>query len=82
MVGLERAVVVALERACTATRYVEKLPGWHRLYPQCLFARWSNALDERWNTGVWPAHDDYDKWSEWFENLPEGELRNGHWHHW
>jgi hypothetical protein len=82
VLGLERAAVVAIERACTATRHVENVPGWNRIYPQCLFARWSADLDTRWNTGVWSPHDDYDEWSEWFDNLTGHELSRGHWHNW
>jgi hypothetical protein len=77
-----RALLVdALERACAATRLVEWVPGWHRIYPQCLLARWSAALDHRWSLGKWSPADD-EEWETWFDNLPESELQRGHWHHW
>jgi len=74
--------VDGLEVACRATRYVEWIPGWRRVYPRCLLARWSNWLDERWGTGRWPTHHDYEEWEAWYDTLPEDELRSGHWHAW
>jgi hypothetical protein len=78
------AVVDALEIACGATRLLEWVPGWHRLYRQCQLARWSSQLDHRWGTGRWPTHDadGHDAWEEWFDNLPESDLAKAHWHHW
>jgi hypothetical protein len=81
MHGVKRTIVDGLEVACRATRFIEWMPGWHRVYPQCLFARWSFELDERWATARWPAHAD-DEWDEWFDGLPQEELRGGNWHHW
>jgi hypothetical protein len=77
-------VVDGLEMACRATRAVGWLPGWHRVYPQCLFARWSSALDYRWATRRWPVHDeDGDSaWVDWHESLTDRARGAGHWHHW
>jgi hypothetical protein len=38
-------------------------------------------LDGRWQTGRWPQHND-EEWEEWWENLPEEEYGEGHWHAW
>jgi hypothetical protein len=84
MMTVKRAIVDGLESACRATRVVEWIPGWHRIYPQCLLARWSSHLDYIWRTGHWPVHDEdgFDAWAEWYESLREDELVEGHWHHW
>ena len=76
----QRAVVVSLEVACRATRFVEWVPGWTRVY-WCLLARSSNRLDKRWETGVWPQHD-WAEWEAWWESLTPEEHENGHWHAW
>ena len=81
--AVKRRVVDGLEVACRATRHVEWIPGWHRAYPQCLFARWSSHLDHHWGTGRWPIHDEYgdDASTTWLDEMPEAEP-GGHWHHW
>jgi hypothetical protein len=84
MDGLKRRAVDGLELACRATRAAEWIPGWHRVYPQCLFARWSSHLDYRWETGRWAMHDEDgdDTWTAWFDDLSEKQRAGGHWHHW
>ncbi len=77
----QRAVVNALEATCRATRFVEWVPGWRLVYPQCLFARWSNALDKRWGTEVWPQHD-WEEWQTWWDGLERDDHDRGHWHAW
>jgi len=78
-------VVDGLEFACRATRFVEWLPGWYRVYPRCQFARWSSDLDYRWETHRWAVHDadGEDAWDEWWEGLGDaGRAASGHWHYW
>jgi hypothetical protein len=84
MKWLEVRIVDGLELACRGTRFVEWLPGWHRVYPQCLFARWSSQLDARWRTNRWPVHDEdgVSAWKRWWDALPDEERSSGHWHHW
>jgi hypothetical protein len=84
MDAVKRRLVDGLEVACRATRLVEWIPGWHRIYPQCLFARWSSHLDHRWGTGRWPVHDEDGDDAVWasLENLSQDQLDRGHWHHW
>jgi hypothetical protein len=81
--ALKRRVVDGLEAACRATRHVEWIPGWNRVYPRCLFARWSSHLDHRWGTGRWPIHDEEgdEAMTTWLDNMPEAKS-GGHWHHW
>ena len=81
---IERWIVDGLERACTATRLFEWIPGWRRVYPSCFLAHMSNRLDARWATNRWPIHDDDESeiWERWYDELPEGELAKGHWHGW
>jgi len=76
-------VVDGLEIACRATRLVEWMPRWHRIYPNCTMARWSSDLDLRWQTGRWPIHDadGWEAWDEWFEGVEVDESK-GHWHVW
>lgn len=81
---MEARIVDGLERACRATRYVECLPGWQRVYPRCVLARWSAELEFRWKTHRWPVHDadGFDAWDEWWESLDSEGLASGHWHAW
>jgi len=56
---VKRLIVVALERACG---FVDHLPfgiGWRSGLgcPDGL-ARWSDILDQKWNTGVWKEPND------------------------
>lgn len=56
---MKRALVVALDRLCAA---LDRLPAWTYRYvgrwASCSgvlpLSRWSDALDRRWDTGVWP----------------------------
>jgi hypothetical protein len=84
MRAIKRRVVLGLEAACRATRFIEWIPGWRRIYPWCFVARWSSRLDYRWGTGCWPVHDEegWQAWEVWFENLSEEERHQGHWHAW
>jgi hypothetical protein len=84
MDAIKRRVVDGLEVTCRATPVVEWIPGWRRLYPRCFLAQWSNRLDDRWETGRWPVHDDegWEAREVGFENLSEEELDQGHWHAW
>jgi len=84
MKWVQARIVDALERACTATQWVDWLPGWHRVYPRCLFARWSSSLDYRWQTGRWAVHDEdgYEAWEQWYDGLSPEEHGSGRWHFW
>jgi hypothetical protein len=77
---MKRAIVDALEWACRHTDPLNRVPGWSRVY-RCQLARASRWLDGRWETGRWPQHND-EEWEEWWENLPEEEYGEGHWHAW
>ncbi len=83
MQSVKRRVVDGLEVACRATRLVEWIPGWHRVYPRCFFARLSSRLDHRWGTARWPIHDedDDDAWDEWIDNL-QAAKPDKHCHAW
>jgi hypothetical protein len=82
---LQRWIVDVLEIGCRATRLVEWVPGWNRLY-QCDLAKWSNELDARWGTERWPVHEstfqDWDDWGTWWDSLSDDERLGGHWHSW
>jgi hypothetical protein len=77
-------IVDGLEVACRATRYVEWIPGWFRIYPECRFARLSCSLDYRWGTGRWPVHDEdgWDAWESWWDGLTDEQKFSGHSHAW
>lgn len=79
MTLMRRWIVDGLEWACRQTDALERLPGWGRVY-HCHLARVSRWLDDRWQTGRWPEHGDFDDWSEWFENLQGEDFESGHWH--
>ena len=82
---LRQLLVDGLEVACRATRFLEWMPGWSRVY-HCGLARWSNRLDERWGTGRWPVHGSVargrDEWEVWFEGVSDTAGECGHWHAW
>jgi hypothetical protein len=46
---MRRLIVVALEATCTALDRI----GLDRLWGRHWLADWSDALDQRWQTGVW-----------------------------
>ena len=80
-----RWIVEGLELGCRATRLVEWVPGWNRVY-HCDLARWSNQLDARWETGKWPVHgsglEGWDEWHAWWESLTDQRRIARHWHVW
>jgi hypothetical protein len=86
MPSVRRLLVDTLEVGCRATRLIEWVPGWNRLY-HCQLARWSNQLDARWSTGRWPLHnapgpEGWDEWEAWYDSLTEEQKDTGHWHVW
>ena len=76
-------IVDGLEVGCRATRFLERAPGWSRVY-RCNLAKWSNQLDERWGTGRWAVHGwglaAWDAWEPWYEGLTAQQRDTGHWH--
>lgn len=84
MVYVKRLIVDGLEVACRATRFLEWIPGWRRVYPTCLLARLSSRLDARWTLDRWPVHDEdgWDAWERWFDNQQPTDVSSGHWHAW
>jgi hypothetical protein len=84
VVVIKRWIVNRLENACTATRLLEWIPGWRRVYPSCFLAHVSNRLDARWRTGQWAIHDDddWETWETWYDEMSDDERDKGHWHGW
>ena len=79
---MKARIVDGLERACWTMRHFERLPLLGHLYPRCLFARWSWALDRRWGTQRWPYSDE-DEWDTWWDGLSDAEKFGGaRWHVW
>jgi hypothetical protein len=82
---VRRWIVDGLEVGCRATRLVELVPGWNRVY-HCNLAKWSNQLDARWGTGKWPLHNSvaegWDEWEAWWKSLSEEQRLAGHSHVW
>ncbi len=85
MRSLQGWVVDVLEFGCHATRLLEWVPGWNRLY-QCDLAKWSNQFDARWGTERWAVHEsafqDWDDWGAWWDSLSDDERQAGRWHSW
>src|SRR5947208_11125273 len=84
MKWVQMRIVDGLERTCAATRFVEWIPGWRHVYPRCLFARWSTALDYRWGTERWPVHDEDGEaaWERWYALADPKKLQSSHTHFW
>jgi len=47
---MKRLIVIALERICDL---IDRLSWFGLLGYSCQLARWSAALDDRWETEVW-----------------------------
>lgn len=53
---MKRWIVAHLESGCEHTHWFTHRKPWLWLPIHngwCLLARWSDALDQRWHTGVW-----------------------------
>lgn len=57
---VKRWIVSGLENACSVTHPVTHRRPWLWLPIRngwCLLSHWSDALDQRWQTGVWRSSD-------------------------